>query len=97
MHYVESHLPPEIAAIFAPSPEVQRHYPKEHWFIETGKPPEKAWYKIQEQAYQKGYIKDTTIGNATCMFFKVNDVIHLYKEALIADAFGLYGIEKDVL
>ncbi|MFC1975811.1 AAC(3) family N-acetyltransferase [Chloroflexota bacterium] len=96
MHYVESRLPTEIAGIFKPSHEVQRYYPKEHWFIETGKPPEKAWYKIQDQAYRKGYIKDIMIGYATCMFFNVNDVINLYKEALIKDAFGLYGIEKSV-
>ena len=97
MHYVESHLPSEIADLFKPSPEVQRYYPREHWFIETWTPPEKAWYKIQKQAYRKGYIRDIMIGKALCMFFNVNDVINLYKEALITDAFGLYGIQKNML
>lgn len=94
MHYVESILPTEIKDIFKPSDEVQSHYPSDQWFIETGNPPEKAWYKIQEQAYQNGYIKDIYIGSAKCMFFKVNNVINLYKKALESDPFGLYGIKK---
>ena len=94
MHYVEDNLPSEIQDIFRPTAEVQGYYPKEQWYIETGKPPEKAWYKIQDQAYAKGYIKDINIGKAKCMFFKVNNVINLYKNALVNDALGLYGIKK---
>ncbi len=94
MHYVESILPNEIRDIFKPSDEVQSHYPKDKWYIETGNPPEKAWYKIQDQAYKNGYIKDITIGNAKCMFFKVNHVINLYKKALERDPFELYGMKK---
>ncbi len=94
MHYVESILPNEIRDIFKPSDEVQSHYPKDKWYIETGNPPEKAWYKIQDQAYKNGYIKDITIGNAKCMFFKINHVINLYKKALERDPFELYGMKK---
>ena len=93
MHYVEDNLPPEIENIFRPTAEVQSYYPKDQWYIETGKPPEKAWYKIQDQAYANGYIKDINIGKAKCMFFKVNDVINLYKNALASDALRLYGIK----
>lgn len=94
MHYVEEHLPAEIGNIFKPTAEIQRYYPQDAWYIETGKPPERAWYKIQDQAYQAGYIKDIQIGNAKCMFFEVNLVISLYKDALVRDPFGLYGITK---
>jgi aminoglycoside N3'-acetyltransferase len=95
MHYVEAALPQEIREIFKPSEEVQRHYPADQWYIETGAPPEKAWYKIQELAYREGFIRDIQIGNAKCMFFKVSPVIQLYREALEKDAFGLYGIRKE--
>lgn len=94
MHYVEGNLPHEITDIFEPSEEARRHYPPDQWVIGAGNPPVKAWYKIQEMAYGKGYIRDTTIGKAKCMFFKVNDVITLYKDALQRDALGLYGIRK---
>ena len=93
MHYVESWLPPEISRIFEPPESVRAHYPADEWWIETGTPPVKAWYRIQDQAYEQGRIKDLRIGNAKCMFFKVNDVINLYKDALIRDPFGLYGLE----
>ena len=96
MHYVEDNLPSEIEDIFKPTAEVQSYYPKDQWYIETGNPPEKAWYKIQDQAYANGYIKDINIGNAKCMFFKVNNVINLYKSALASDPLGLYGIRKDL-
>jgi aminoglycoside N3'-acetyltransferase len=94
MHYVESNMPDEIQNIFKPSEEILKLYPEDIWFVETGVPPEKAWYKIQDQAYEKGFIKDSVIGNAKCMFFKVNDVIDLYKKALEEDALGLYGLRK---
>jgi aminoglycoside N3'-acetyltransferase len=94
MHYVEKILPPEIREIFGPSDEVRKFYPQDQWCLETGEPPEKAWYKIQALAYEKGFIRDTMIGKAKCMFFKVNDVIGLYEKALREDASGLYGIKK---
>jgi aminoglycoside N3'-acetyltransferase len=92
MHYVESYLPPEITRVFEPPESVRSRYPASEWWIEAGSPPEKAWYKIQALAYEKGYIQDLWIGEARCMFFRVNDVINLYKEALIQDPFGLYGL-----
>ncbi|MBP2653590.1 MAG: aminoglycoside 3-N-acetyltransferase [Firmicutes bacterium] len=94
MHYVEDNLPAEIEDIFKPSAEVQNYYPKDEWYIETGTPPERAWYKVQDQAYANGYIKDINIGNAKCMFFKVNNVINLYKGALESDPLSLYGLKK---
>lgn len=94
MHYVEDNLPSEIQDIFSPTAEVLRYYPKDQWYIEIGTPPEKAWYKIQDQAYAKGYIKDINIGKAKYMFFKVNNVLNLYKNGLVNDALGLYGIKK---
>lgn len=95
MHYVEDHLPDEIRNIFKPSPEVQIFYPTDQWYVEAGRPPEMAWYKIQTKAYENGLIRELNIGNAKCMFFKVNSVIGLYKQALEKDAFGLYGVKKE--
>ena len=92
MHYMEGNLPDEIRAIFKPPEEVKRRYPEDQWFVETGSPPVKAWYKIQEEAYRRGYIRDTSIGPCKCMFFVVKDVVGLYKEALETDPLGLYGL-----
>lgn len=92
MHYVESILPEEIKAIFKPSKEVQKIYPPDQWFVETGEPPVKAWYKIQAEAYKRGYIKDGMIGRCKCMLFKIIDVVGLYKQALETDPLGLYGL-----
>ena len=94
MHYVEADLPKEIKDYFEPAEEVRNRYPSEQWFVEVWNPPEKPWYKIQEKAYKLGYIRETTIGKARCMFFRVNEVIHLYRETLREDAFGLYGIRR---
>jgi aminoglycoside N3'-acetyltransferase len=92
MHYVESLLPEEVKAVFRPSEEVQEIYPPNQWLVETGEPPVKAWYKIQEEAYRRGSIKDGMIGRCKCMLFKINDVVGLYKHALETDPLGLYGL-----
>jgi aminoglycoside N3'-acetyltransferase len=92
MHYMEGGLPEEIRAIFKPPEEVRRRYPEDQWFVETGVPPVKAWYKIQEEAYRLGYIRDTYIGPCKCMSFVVKDVTGLYKTALKNDPLGLYGM-----
>lgn len=92
MHYMEGELPEEIRAIFRPSEEVRQRYPEEEWFVETGVPPVMAWYKIQDEAYRRGYIRDTYIGTCKCMSFVVKDVVGLYKEALETDPLGLYGL-----
>lgn len=92
MHYVEQNLPKKIKDIFKAPSYIQKYYPEDQWYIETGNPPEKAWYKIQSEALEKGYIKEIFIGNARCMFFKVNKVIDLYKKAINDDPLGLYGL-----
>lgn len=92
MHYMEANLPKAITDIFRPSEEINQYYPKNEWFIETGEPPVKAWYKIQEKAYKLGYIKDTMIGNCKCMSFIIKDVISLYEHAINTDPLGLYEI-----
>lgn len=93
MHYMETSLPEEITGIFKPSEEVRRLYPENEWFVETGVPPVKAWYKIQEEAYRRGYIKDTMIGSCKCMSFIIKDVVGLYENALRTDPLGLYGLK----
>jgi aminoglycoside N3'-acetyltransferase len=92
MHYVEAHLPAAIRRTFQPPEEVRRHYPEEAWYIETGAPPVRAWYKIQDEAYRRGFIRDTAIGPCRCMSFVVRDVVGLYEEALRTDPLGLYGL-----
>ena len=92
MHYMEGDLPGEIRAIFRPSDEVLKRYPAGEWFVETGLPPVKAWYKIQEEAYRRGYIRDIYIGPCKCMSFVVKEVVGLYQSALQADPLGLYGL-----
>lgn len=92
MHYVEDILPREIQDIFAPNEEISRIYPSEQWFIETGEPPVKPWYTIQQMAYDRGYIKDGYIGTCKYMFFDILKVVSLYRCELERDPFGLYGL-----
>jgi len=92
MHYMEDDLPEAIHAIFKPTEDVKKRYPEGEWFVETGLPPVKAWYKIQEEAYRRGCIRDTYIGPCKCMSFVVKDVVGLYQKALQTDALGLYGL-----
>jgi len=94
MHYVEDCLPKEIKDLFKPSEEAREIYPESEWFIEAWTPSAKPWYTIQEQAYEKGYITDTMIGNSKCMLAHVKNVIGLYKKALQTDPFGLYGLSE---
>jgi hypothetical protein len=90
---METDMPKEITDIFVPSEEARQLYPENEWFIEAGLPPVKAWYKIQEEAYRKGYIKDTMIGSCKCMSFVIKDVVGLYAHALKTDPLGLYGLK----
>lgn len=92
MHYAEGDLPEEIKNRFKPTEEARKWYPENEWFIEAWTPPVKAWYTIQNRAYEKGYIRDGKIGDCKCMFLRVKDVIGLYREALQTDPLGLYGL-----
>lgn len=92
MHYVEGMTPADIAKQFDPSESASRKYPPDKWFIECGHPPVKAWYKIQQTAYEKGLIKDATIGNCKVMFFDIWDVISIYEDELKTDPYGLWGL-----
>ncbi len=93
MHYVEGIMPKEISDIFEPDEEVRRKYPSDEWFIESGEPPVKAWYTIQDMAYQKGIIQEGYIGKCKYMFFDIWDVVSLYKRELENNPFKLYGLE----
>lgn len=95
MHYVESYLPEEITKIFKPPSELLKIYNPDMWYIETGEPPVKAWYKIQDEAMKNNLITIENIGEAQCMFFKINNVIELYKKALQEDPYELYGLKED--
>ncbi len=95
MHYVENALPEQIRDKFKPPEEARKLYPESEWLIESWSPPEKPWYKIQDKAYKMGFIKDFHIGSCKCMFFKVNDVIEIYRDALLSDPFGLYGLRQE--
>ena len=92
MHYVEDVLPLEIRNMFKPSSEARILYPEDKWLIEAWQPRTKPWYEIMDTAYKKGLIRESMIGNAKCMLFKVKPVIELYRLALIDDPFGLYGL-----
>lgn len=92
MHYVEKAMPKEIRDLFSPSEEVNRIYPPNQWFIETGHPPIKAWYIIQKIAYEKHLIKEGLIGNSKVMFFDIWDVVSLYEHELKTNPYKLYGL-----
>ena len=92
MHYVEEYLPDDIKDKFAPSDEARKIYPESEWFIESWAPSVKPWYVIQDEAYEKGFITDTKIGNAKCMLVQVKNTIELYKTALQNNPYKLYGL-----
>ncbi len=94
MHYVEDLLPQKIRDIFKPSEEVNKIYPPDQWFIETGEPPVKPWYTIQKMAFDNGVIKKELVGKCTCMFFNIWDVVGLYQRELKNNPYKLYGIEE---
>lgn len=94
MHYVEDIMPKEINDMFAPREEINSIYSPDEWVIECGEPPVKAWYTIQDLAYQQGIIKEGYIGKCKYMFFDIWDVISLYKKELEKNPFKLYGLER---
>ena len=92
MHYVEGITPGEINERFEPTEAINRKYPPDEWFMEAGHPPVKAWYKIQDMAYEKGLIKETIIGECKIMFFDIWSVVSLYENELRRDPYGLWGM-----
>ena len=94
MHYVEGVTPADIPARYAPTEEINRIYPEEEWLIEAGHPPVKAWYKIQDMAYERGLISETMIGGCKVMFFDIWDVVSIYENELKRDPYGLWEIER---
>ncbi|MBP3268641.1 MAG: hypothetical protein J6M07_10040, partial [Ruminococcus sp.] len=57
---------------------------------EAGHPPKKAWYTIQELAYEKGLIKEAYIGGCKAMFFDIKSVVSIYESELKRDPYGLW-------
>lgn len=94
MHYMEDALPKEISDIFAPSEAVSEVYPPHEWFIETGEPPVKPWYTIQDMAIERGLIKSGYVGKCRYMFFNILDVVGIYRVELRNAPFKLYGLEN---
>lgn len=92
MHQVEKYLPKDISAMIK-SPHLDQIYNPNQWLVEDGCVPVKAWYTIQDMAYEKGYIKDGLIGESKCMIMDLSKVVGLYKEELIKNPYKLYGIE----
>ena len=93
MHYMEGATPEDINKMFEPTDEINKKYPPEGWFMEAGHPPVKAWYKIQDMAYNKNLIKEAYIGDCKVMFFDILSVVSLYEEELRRDPYGLWGLK----
>ena len=93
MHDVEDLLPQRVRDLFAPPPEAAALYPPGEWLVEAGAPPARAWATIQDQAYDRGMIRKARVGGSDWMYFKVSDVVGLYREALLRDPLGLYGLQ----
>lgn len=93
MHYVEDCLPDLVRDKFKPSNEALERYPESEWVIESWEPTVKPWYKIQDAAYQLGYIQDCMIGTCRCMLVQVEKTTQLYRTALQTNPLKLYGLE----
>lgn len=96
MHYVEGLIPQDIRALTAPGDEVNRVYPPEEWFIETGRLPVMGWYTIQKEALESGFIRRQQIGNCNAMFFDLWEVVGMYQQALKTDPYSLFGLKFPV-
>lgn len=93
MHYVEKIMPESIKNISAPDENVNSVYPPDEWFIETGRTPVKAWYTIQDMAYERNLIKDGRIGDCKVMFFDIWAVVGIYEQELRNNPYKLYGLD----
>lgn len=93
MHYVEGATPEDINKLYEPTEEINKTYPPEEWFMEAGHPPVKAWYTIQQMAYERGLIKEAMVGKCKIMFFDIWDVISLYENELKKDPYKLWGLK----
>ena len=94
MHYVEDSTPEAIKNAFASSEAVNKIYPSEEWFTECGHPPVKAWYTIQQMAFEKGLIREAMIGKCRAMFFNIWDVVSIYKNELKTNPYKLWGMKN---
>lgn len=95
MHYVEDNTPEDINKMYAPSEEINKKYPPSDWFMEAGHPPVLAWYKIQDEAMQKGLIKESYIGDCRVWFMDIKEVISIYENRIKTDPYDLWGLEKN--
>ncbi|MBQ0042581.1 MAG: AAC(3) family N-acetyltransferase [Lachnospiraceae bacterium] len=93
MHYVEDSTPEDINKISAPTEEVNKKYPPDEWFMEAGHPPVLAWYKVQDEAMQRGLIKETYIGDCKVWFMDIKEVISIYENMIKTDPYGLWGLK----
>ena len=62
--------------------------------MEAGHPPVLAWYKVQDEALQRGLIKETHIGDFKVWFMDIKEVISIYENMIKTDPYDLWGLEK---
>jgi len=97
MHYVEQYFPDYVKQKMAPTPDARAKYPEDEWIIKSwniGFVVPHPWHIIQDRAYERGYVTEGKIGNATCRLFKVKETIELYKDALINEPHELLQLER---
>ena len=94
VHYVEDATPNDINEIYAPGEAINKKYPPSEWFMEAGHPPVLAWYKVQDEALQRGLIKETHIGDCKVWFMDIKEVISIYENMIKTDPYDLWGLEK---
>lgn len=94
MHYVEDSTPKDISRMFEPGEAAKQKYPPSEWFIEAGHPPVLAWYKVQDEAMQRGLIRETYINACRVWFMDIKEVISIYENKIKADPYGLWGLKN---
>lgn len=92
MHYVEDSTPEDINKMFEPSEAINQKYPPSEWLMEAGHPPVLAWYKVQDEAFQKGLIKETYIGDCRVWFMDIKEVISIYENKIKTNPYELWGL-----
>lgn len=96
MHLVEHYIPDEIwPKLFTTlDPEIEKLYPSDKYFITTEELPKyhKGWLRIQRIAVERNVITWGNIGRSDSMFFKLKDVLDIYKSEIRNNIHDLYGV-----
>jgi len=87
-------IPEEIARRFEVPEEILRDYPEDQWAVGYGGVPGDPWGTAWRVAQERGLVRTTTVGQATCHLFKAKEMVRIYEALRRADPYGLFGLQE---